>query len=292
MDLADVTVFVEAVRAGSLAGAGRRLGLAPMGVSRRLAALETQLGVRLIHRTTRALSLTAEGEAFLPHAQAMLEEEAVARAAVRPAEAGASGLLRITSSAPFGRKVVAPLIPAFMRANPEVRVDLLLTDTVVDIVAQGIDLAIRIAQLRDNTLIARRLADNPRRLYASPDYLAQHGAPRVLADLADHECLTQAGVTHWTFDVGGRATPQKVAGRFTASAMEALHQACLGGLGLARLSVWDARDEVAEGRLVEVPLADAQLEERSIWAVYPTARLAPPKVRLFVAALGERLQGF
>jgi DNA-binding transcriptional LysR family regulator len=292
MDLADIAVFVEAVRTGSLAGAARRMAVAPMVASRRLAGLETELGVRLVHRTTRALSLTAEGEAFLPHAQAMLDEEAVARAAIRPAETGASGLLRITASAPFGRKVVAPLIPAFMRDNPEVRVDLLLTDTIVDIVAQGIDLAIRIAALRDNTLVARRLADNPRRLYAAPDYIARHGAPRVLADLADHECLTQAGVAHWTFDVGGRATPQKVAGRFTASAMEALHQACLGGLGLARLSVWDAREEVEDGRLVEVPLADAQLQARSIWAVYPTARLAPPKVRLFVAALGERLRGF
>jgi DNA-binding transcriptional LysR family regulator len=292
MDLTDITIFVEAVRAGSLAGAARRIGVAPMIASRRLAALETELGARLVHRTTRALSLTAEGEAFLPHAQAMLEEEAVARAAVRPAQAGASGLLRVTASAPFGRKVVAPLIPAFMRDNPEVRVDLLLTDTVVDIVAQGIDLAIRIAALRDNSLIARRLADNPRRLYASPDYLARHGAPEVLADLAAHECLTTAGETHWTFEAGGRAASQKVAGRFTASAVEALHQACLGGLGLCRLSMWDARDEVADGRLVEVPLRDAELQARSIWAVYPTARLAPPKVRLFVAALGERLQGF
>ncbi len=289
MDLADVGVFVEAARAGSLAGAARRLGVTPMAASRRMAALEQEVGARLVHRTTRALSLTPEGEAFLPHAQAMLEGEAAARAAIRPSDAGASGLLRVTASAAFGRKVVAPAAAAFMHANPEVSIDLLLTDSVVDIVAAGLDLAIRIAPLRDNSLVARRLAGNPRALYAAPAYLERRGAPARLADLAEHECLAMSGTTHWSFEAGGRAAQQKVAGRFTASGIEGLHQACLGGLGITPLSAWDVRDEVAAGRLVELPLADAALPGWSIWAVYPTARLAPPKVRLFVAALAERL---
>lgn len=289
MDLADVGVFVEAARAGSLAGAARRLGITPMAASRRMAALEQEVGARLVHRTTRSLSLTAEGEAFLPHAQAMLEGEAAARAAIRPSDAGASGLLRITASAAFGRKVVAPAAAEFMHANPEVSIDLLLTDSVVDIVAGGVDLAIRIAPLRDNSLIARRLADNPRALYAAPAYLERRGAPRKLADLAEHDCLAMSGATHWAFVSGGRQVQQKVAGRFTASGVEGLHQACLGGSGITPLSAWDVRDEVADGRLVELPLEDAALPGWSIWAVYPTARHAPAKVRLFVAALAARL---
>ncbi len=291
MNLSDVAVLVEAVQSGSLAAAARRLGITPMVASRRLAALEKELGVRLVHRTTRALAPTSEGDAFLPFAQAMVEDEANARAAIRPSEAGASGMLRVTASVPFGRKVVAPMIPHFMRANPDLRVDLLLTDSIVDIVAQGIDVAVRIAELRENALIARRVADNPRALYASPAYLDEHGAPSMLAELVHHQCLATTGTTHWAFGSGGRTIRQKIAGRFTASSVEALHQACLGGLGIANLSAWDVKEELLAGRLVAVPLADAHPEPLAIWAVYPTARLVPPKVRLFVAALEERLRG-
>jgi DNA-binding transcriptional LysR family regulator len=291
MDLVDVGVFVEAARVGSLAAAARRLGIAPMAASRRLAALEQEVGARLVHRTTRALSLTAEGEAFLPHAQAMLEDETAALAAIRPLSAGASGMLRVTASAPFGRKMVAPMIPAFMRANPDLQVDLQVTDAITDIVASGIDVAIRIAVLRDNSLIARRLDANPRKLYASPAYVAEHGAPKRLAELADHQCLAITGVSHWTFMVGDKPVQQRVAGRFTASGIETVHMACLGGLGLAMLSDWNIREDVAAGRLVEVPLADAVLEPWSIWAVYPSARLVPAKTRLFIDALARHLAG-
>ena len=291
MDLADVRVFAEAARTGSLAAAARRLAIAPMAASRRLAALEQEVGARLVHRTTRALSLTAEGEAFLPHAQAMLEDETAARVAIRPSGAGASGMLRVTASAPFGRKMVAPMIPAFMRANPDLQVDLQVTDAITDIVASGIDLAIRIAVLRDNSLIARRLEANPRKLYASPAYVAEHGAPKILADLADHQCLAISGVSHWTFMIGDRSVQQRVAGRFTASGVETLHMACLGGLGIAMLSDWNIREDVAAGGLVEVPLADAVLEPWSIWAVYPSARLVPAKTRLFIDALPRHLTG-
>jgi DNA-binding transcriptional LysR family regulator len=290
MDLMDVGVFVEAARAESLAAAARRLGIAPMAASRRLAALEQEVGARLVHRTTRALSLTAEGEAFLPHAQAMLEDEAAARLAIRPSGAGASGMLRVTASAPFGRKMVAPMIPTFMKANPDLQVDLQVTDAMMDIVASGIDVAIRIAVLRDNSLIARRLDDNPRKLYASPDYLAARGAPQVLADLANHECLAISGVSHWTFMVGDKPAHQRVVGRFSASGVETLHMACLGGLGITMLSDWNIREDVAAGRLVEVSLTDAVLEPWSIWAVYPSARLVPAKVRLFIDALGQHLR--
>ena len=289
IDLANVAVLVEAVQAGSLAAAARRLRITPMLASRRLAELEAEVGARLMHRTTRALSLTVEGEAFLPHARALLEEEAVARASVHPGSAGVTGTLRVTASVPFGRKVVSPLVPSFLQAHPDLQIDLLLSDGIVDIVAQGIDLAIRIAPLRENALVARRLADNPRGLYAAPSYIAEHGVPEVPADLAGHRCLTLTGVSHWSFLSGARTVRQRIAGPFTSSSVEALHQACLGGLGITMLSAWDVRDEVAVGHLLPIPMVGWEPEGLAIWAVYPTARLVAPKVRLFIAALEARL---
>lgn len=289
MNLDDVAVFVEAERLGSLAAAARKLEIPAMAASRRLMALEELLGVRLAHRTTRALSLTPEGAAFLPHAQALLEDAANARAAVGPAGGVPSGLLRVTTSVPFGRKVAMAMMPDFLRDHPAVRVDLLLSDGTVDIVSQGIDLAIRIAPLRDNRLIARKLADSPRRLYAAPSYLAQRGVPRRIGELAGHDCLVISGVTHWSFESNGRLVRQKVSGRFSANSIEVLQQSCLDGFGLMTMAEWNAAPDVAAGRIVAVDLEDAQPEHLSIWAVYPTARLVSPKVRVFVDVLKRYL---
>ncbi|MHA7064157.1 LysR family transcriptional regulator [Azospirillum argentinense] len=290
MDLAGLAVLVEAAQAGSLAGAARRLGISPLMATRRLAALEEAMGARLMQRTTRSLALTPEGEAMLPFAQAMLENEAAARASVRPSSAGASGLLRLTASAAFGRKVVVPVVADFLTDNPQVSVDLLLTDTVVDIVGQGIDLAIRIASLKDSALIARRLADNPRGLYATPGYLAARGTPATVADLAEHECLCLSGTTHWSFVGDGRERRIRVRGRFTANSIEGLRDICLAGLGIAVLSEWDVRDEVARGALVALRLSDGALEPLAVWGVHPSARFVPPKVRLFMDALAKALR--
>ncbi|UEM07684.1 LysR family transcriptional regulator (plasmid) [Skermanella rosea] len=290
MDLAAVAVLVEAANAGSLAAAARRLGISPLMATRRLAALEAEVGARLMHRTTRALALTPEGEGLLPFAQAMLENEAAARASVRPAAAGASGLLRLTASAAFGRKVVAPVIAGFLKANPQVSVDLLLTDALVDMVAQGVDLAIRIAPLKDSSLIARRLANNPRHLYATPSYLEEHGTPGAVADLVRHQCLGFSGATHWPLAGGARGNRVRVQARFSANSIEGLREICLAGLGIAILSDWDVREEVARGQIVPLRLTDGEPEPLAIWAVHPSSRFVPPKVRLFTAALAEALR--
>jgi DNA-binding transcriptional LysR family regulator len=197
--------------------------------------------------------------------------------------------LRVTTSAAFGRKVVGPMLAGFMRDNPDLRVDVLMTDDQVDIVGQGIDLAIRIAKLRDNHLVARRLADGSRRLCVSPSYVAAHGMPRVLADLGEHICLLTTGTTHWSFSRSGKTIRHKVSGRLTASSVEALHQACLDGGGIAHLSAWNIEGDLRAGRLLVVTLEDAEPEPLAIWAVYPTARMVPAKVRAFVAALESRL---
>ncbi len=284
-----VAVLVGAVAAGSLSAAARELGMSAMAASRRLAGLERDLGVRLAHRTTRSLALTPEGEAFLPFARAMIEAEAAARALLRSAADGAEGLLRVTAPSAFGRKRVAPLVPALLRANPGLRIELDLSDAVVDIVAAGFDLALRIAPLSENGLVARRLARSPRALCAAPAYLASRPPPRSVADLVRHECLTLVRSPDWAFVVGERRRQVRVGGRFSASSMDALSEACVGGAGLALFSRWNVRDELRDGRLVEVPLADARPEALAIWAVYPTARQILPKLRAFVAALEASL---
>lgn len=290
MEFLALSVFCEAASAGSLASAARRLRIAPMTATRSLAALETELGVRLMHRTTRSLTLTDEGQAFLSHAKALLEEREAALASVRPATTGAAGTLRLTASSAFGRKVVAPALATFMHAHPAVRVDLTLSDSLIDLVSEGLDLGIRIAELGDSDLVAIPLADNPRGLFAAPEYLTSAGTPTRLAELGAHECLTISGTSHWIFTERERSVSRKIAGRFRANTIEGIHQACVAGLGIARLSRWEVAAEVASGALQEVRLADTSLQALTIWAVYPTRRMLPAKVRLFVKHLKEHLE--
>lgn len=289
MDPVGLSVFVQASAAGSVAAAARRLRLSALTASRRLTALEAALGVRLLNRTTRALSLTPDGEAFLPHAVAVLEAQAAAIESVHPATRGVTGLLRLTTSAAFGRLVLTPLLAQFMHEHPEIRVDLILTDAAVDLVAEGVDLAIRIASPADSSLVGRRLADNRRDLYASPAYLAERPPPVVLADLAGHDCLALTGVERWSFTAPDRAIAAPVAGRFTATSMEGLHAACLSGLGVGLFSHWVVGDDLAAGRLVRLPLADAVADPLAIWALRPPHRLPPRKVEALVDFLRKRL---
>jgi DNA-binding transcriptional LysR family regulator len=289
MNVDDLEILVEAVRSGSLVGAARRLRLTSMNVTRRLAALEAELGVRLLHRTTRAVGLTPEGETFLPFAEAMIEQAATSREALRPAGDGAQGLLRVTASIAFGRLMVAPMVPTVLAANPGLSVDLILTDGIVDIVADGVDLAFRIGTLRDNSLVARKIASNRRVLCATPEYLERRGAPQKLADLPGHECLTLGGFDRWDFRhrTTGEALAARVHGRFSANSYETLHDVCRGGLGIAYLSHWFAAEDLVQGHLVALRLSDALPEENAIWAVHPTRGLVPAKVRVFTDALQQ-----
>jgi len=290
MDTDCIEVFVATSQAGSLSAAARRLGITPMLATRRLAALEEDLGVRLMNRTTRSVALTAEGEAFLPFALAVLENAAAGRATVGGSRQDASGLLRVTTSAAFGRQVLAPMLPALLRENPDLRIDIDMTDTVVDIVASGVDVAIRISRLRDNSLVAKRLAPNPRLLCASPSYLAAHATPRKLVDLAGQDCITLSGLPHWIFNVGGKEKRVRVPSRLSCTSIEGALEASAAGGGICLVSNWNAREAIRTGRLIEVKLEDATPEELSIWAVYPTARLVLPKLRTFLDALESRLK--
>ncbi|WP_208617331.1 substrate binding domain-containing protein [Pantoea cypripedii] len=227
----------------------------------------------------------------MPHAQYLLEGRTNALAELQPVGSLLTGHLRITASSAFGRIIVAPMLTHFMTQHPELKVDLLTTDEQIDIVANGIDIAIRIAPLRDNRLVARRLADNPRVLCASPDYLARQGRPRSLDDLAHHHCLTSTDTTHWSFISGAKKVNQRVNGRFAANSVEVLMEGCRGGLGIANFSLWYAEAAINKGIVTPIVLEDAEPETLGIWAVYPTSRLVPQKVRVFKDAMVDVLTG-
>ncbi len=289
MDTTSLEVFVAAVSERSLSGAARRLKLTPMAVTRRIASLEQEIGIRLIHRSTRAVSLTSEGEAFLPFALEILETHEAARAVLSPSSSGASGLLRVSAPVTLGRKLIMPLIPGLLRENPGLRIDLGLSDALVDIVSAGVDVAIRIAPLKDSGLIARHLADNPKHLYASPAYLAARGVPASLQDLETHECMSFSDATHWKFTAGGKECMVRTVSRFSSSGVDGFLAACTAGLGIARLSWWDACDEVRSGALVRIDLPGIEPQDLSVWAVYPTRRQVLPKLRVFLSALEDAL---
>lgn len=290
MNVSDIAIFLNAVAAGSLSAGARRLKISPMAATRRLAALEAELGVRLLHRTTRSLSLTAEGEAFLPFASRIVEEVDAGKAVVAPSGRRVQGLLRITSCGAIGRTVVVPVVAKLLQENPKLEIDLVVTDEMVDVVSTGIDVAVRIGDLRDSNLTGTVIGKNPRQLYASPAYISAKALPRRVEDLAAHECLLLSGARHWHFKVTGRDVQVPVSGRFTATSIEGLYDACLEGAGIAVLSKWRASADVAMGRLVPIPMEDAEPKEHTISALFPSSRQILPKAKLFVDALRKELR--
>ncbi|MBC3411637.1 LysR family transcriptional regulator [Pseudomonas sp. SWRI51] len=289
MQISDVEVFAAIAESGNLSGAARRLGLSPMAISRRLVALERELEVRLVHRTTRSVSLTPEGEIFLPFAKTLLDASEAAKATLGTNAGTASGVLKVTAPTVFGQAVIMPLIPRLLAEHPALQIDLHLSDSILDIVSLGIDVAIRIATLRDSGLVARSLAPNPRVLCASPAYLEQHGAPTTFADLRQHRCIALHGMPHWPFVQRGETVGFKGEGTFTANSVEAVRTASKQGLGLAMLTYWDVRDDLESNSLRLVELKDATPEQLFITAVLPTRQQVPHRVRVFLDQLEASL---
>lgn len=261
-----------------------------MAASRALAALETELGTRLVHRTTRSISLTPEGEAFLPHARAILDLGETARTSVTTDPDVASGTLKVTCPHVFGRAVMVPLLGVLQEEQPRLRVELGLSDDIIDIVEQGIDVAIRLAHPKDSRLVGRKLSDNPRALYATPAYLDKHGIPKSLSDLSHHNGLHSTAMTAWPFMAGDELRMLPIRGRFACSSAEGVKEACLQGMGLAMLSYWDVEPEIESGRLRAVPIANAIAQNLPIWALIPTSKNVPTRVRMLIEALQKRLE--
>ncbi|MFA6228974.1 MAG: LysR family transcriptional regulator [Rhodanobacter sp.] len=289
----DLSLFLRVLDLGSISAAARSLDLSVAVASQRLKRLERDLGVRLLHRTTRQLHATPEGATLAEEGRALVEDLEALTGGLRQGATEVTGTLRVTLPASFGRQYISPLLPEFLARYPRVRLSVNLNDQMLDLVGSGFDLGIRVGALGDSGLVARQLAVNRRVLCASPDYLRQHDMPRTPADLAEHDCLLLVGSQGrqdvWRLGDGkGGEIAQRVAGRFESNQGELLRDAVVAGLGIALHSIWHVHEELRTGRL-QVVLPDYPLAATGIHAVMPQRRLVPPRVHAFVEFLAGRL---
>jgi DNA-binding transcriptional LysR family regulator len=280
--------FVDAVDKGSLARAALEQNITPVMLGRRIDALEKRLGVKLLHRSTRHLTLTEQGSVFLDHCRKLLADIEIAETIVSAGRDKASGHLIVSAPAAFGRLHVASHAPAFVAANTEVRISFNLTDHVVDLVREGYELGIRIGGVLDPNLVAVKLATNRRVVCGTPDYFARYGIPRTLDDLERHNCLAfnlQGGQQRgWYFQKDGKPVTIKVGGNLDCNDGELLHRWAVEGIGLAWRSTWEIQAQLASEELITV-LDDYALPEYDIVAVYMPQRHLPARVRLFIDTL-------
>ncbi|PIF27713.1 DNA-binding transcriptional LysR family regulator [Acidovorax sp. 56] len=287
--------FVSVATRGSLTAAAKAEGVAPAIMGRRLDALEAHLGVKLLVRTTRRISLTHEGSAFLEDCQRMLSDVANAEASVSAGGVKATGQLRITAPAGFGRRHVAPLVPRFREFHPDVTISLNLSDRVVDMAGEGYDCAVRVGDLPDSSLVSVRIADNRRLCVATPAYLQRHGTPRHPSELVQFDCLTLSSeasqVRGWAFRIpaegGHEVLHLKPGGPLDCSDGQVLHDWCLSGYGIAWRSTWEVESEIAAGRLVEV-LGEFAAPPNGIYVVFPQRKHLPLRVRLWIDYLKQQ----
>ena len=280
--------FASVATKGSLTAAARAEGVAPAIIGRRLDALEESLGVKLLVRTTRRITLTHEGSAFLEDCQRLLSDVANAEASVSAGGVKASGHLRITAPAGFGRRHVAPLVPRFQELHPDVTISLNLSDRVVDLAAEGFDCAVRVGDLPDSSLVSVRMADNRRLCVATPAYLARRGTPLQPSDLLQHHCLTlssDASQTRgWAFRnpaQGQDVVHLRPGGPLDCSDGQVLHDWCLAGYGIAWRSTWEVEGEIRSGQLVAV-LEDFAAPPNGIFVVFSQRKHLPLRVRLWI----------
>lgn len=287
---ASMEVFVRVAELKGFSEAARRLGQSKSSVSKHVSALENHLGVRLLNRTTRRLSLTEAGVAYYDWCRRIAADMEAAEDSVTRLHAGPCGNLKVNAPMSFGRLHLAAVIPEFMERHPQVTVEMFMDDRVVDLIEEGFDLAVRISRLADSSLIARRIASSRSVVCASPDYLAKHGAPRTPADLAQHNCLIYSYSPQgdrWRFSGPDGEYTVRVSGNFWANNGDALHTAALAGLGVLSSPSFIIGEDLRAGRLKTV-LEDCRQPDLTIHAVYPHQRHMTAKLRVFVDYLIEK----
>ncbi|GBR68506.1 LysR family transcriptional regulator [Gluconobacter kanchanaburiensis] len=287
----DMGVFAQIASTGSLSKAARNLGISLTVVSKRLNRLERDLGVRLVNRSSRKTRLTDEGYAFIPMVRDILSRIEAAEASVSMHKTEVVGTLRVTATIEFASGLIAPILGKFLHQNPGLKIELISTDKLLDIVGENIDIAVRQAPLRDSGLVARAIAPDWRVLVASPDYIAQHGAPMTPADLATHRCIVLGDppVTTWRLKRGVEQVSTDVSWTILSSDGGAAQGACIGGAGIALKSIWSARSELTSGRLVEV-LPGWRPPFIPIQAVSASRHHQPLRVKAFIDFLRLSLQ--
>jgi len=289
-DITELRTFVRIVGAGSLSAAGREMGLALSVVSKRLATLERRTEARLLARSTRRLALTEEGQVLYERAQRILTEVDEAEAALTHGRVEAQGVLRVSATVAFGRAHVSPVCRDLVRAHPKLSIDLTLTDRLVELIDEGMDVVVRIGAPKDSGLVMRKLIDNHRVVVGAPDYLERHGTPTVPAELEDHECLHYRGVgSHWRLvGPGGDVVEVQAAARLRSDNGEVAHDWALAGCGLIMKSWVDVEPDLRAGRLVRV-LPEWRSDPAPVCALFPSSRQLPTRVRLFLDAMVIRL---
>ena len=286
-ELEDLEIFYQVVRAGSMSAAGRELGISPAVVSRRLQKLENRLGVRLLQRTTRRLAKTEIGAGFYEKVAVVLAAVDDAEEFVRGRSPLLTGLLKVSVPTSFGRLHIVPWLKGFLEKYPDLTLDIELSDTFSGIVAEGFDLAIRIAAMPDAALVARRLCPNNRVICASPAYLKKFGSPANLEDLKNHRTLSASNNTTWLLDGPKGPEALKTKSFIITNSSDLVREETLAGLGIALRSTWDVGEELKRGRLVRILPQYRGSADVAIHAVYPSSRMLPSKVRAFVDYLAK-----
>jgi DNA-binding transcriptional LysR family regulator len=276
-----MTTFVRVVENGSFSGAAKQLNVGQPAVSKTIAQLEDRLQVRLLLRSTHGLTPTEAGQRFYERARRAIEEANEAELEARGAGASLSGRLRVSAATTFARLHVVPHLPAFLKANPDLEIDVILDDRVIDLVAEGVDMALRMGELPDSAAVARKLASSRRSVIATPAYLERCGIPQSPAELGSHQALIYSQASSgWTFKRGSAETSVSVHGRVRVSAAEGLRAAVLADMGLTIASDWMFLPELESGAVRRVLEAWA-LPTIDLWAVFPTGRLASAKAHAF-----------
>ncbi|MGI9352048.1 MAG: LysR family transcriptional regulator [Rhizobiaceae bacterium] len=283
----DLEVFSKVVALGSMSAAAREMGLSPAVVSKRLQRLEERLGTRLLNRTTRQISMTESGQGFYERVLAILAGLEEAEAFVARRSSLARGLLKISAPTSFGRLHIAPHLVKFMRANPELKINLELSDTFVDIISGGFDLAIRIGELPDSTLVARKLAPVKRVLCASPKYLERNGAPKSLEDLDHFALIAPHNSGPWRLEGDEGSIVYRPISTLQTNSSEVVRETVIAGLGIALRSTWDISEELESGELQRILHSYSSSKGLGIYAVYPSRSFLPAKVRLFIDYFAE-----
>ncbi|MDW3686829.1 LysR family transcriptional regulator [Cupriavidus sp. CV2] len=289
----EMEVFVRVVELGGFSAAARALRMTPSAVSKLVARLETRLGARLVNRSTRRIELTAEGSAFYERAVRVLADlDDAERGAA--ASAAPHGRVRINANVPFGDHFLLPLVPAFLALYPDIQLDIVLTDQVIDLMEERTDVAIRAGALKSSQLVARKLGETRMVVVGAPAYLARCGTPRVPADLAGHNCLKLGyarAIEGWPMQEDGQPTMVAPIGNAMTSNGDALRRIVVGGLGLARMAVFQVREDIAAGRLVPLLEAFNPGDLEAVHAVYlGQGRHLPARVRALLDFLAERVE--
>ncbi|MCX8256154.1 LysR family transcriptional regulator [Beijerinckiaceae bacterium RH AL1] len=292
-DVGDLRFFVRLAGAGSLSAVARALNSSPAAMSRRLAALETRLGVRLVHRTTRSFDLTPEGSLFHERCLRIVEEIDEAEAEAAAGGVVPRGLLRIGVPLEIGRRRIAPLVADFVALYPKVEVHLMLSDAILDVVGDALDVVLYIGTPTEQGLITSKILSSDLLICAAPDYLARRGTPREPRDILDHDCIRLVRgrriVDLWTFLIDGKPQDLRVSGSLTSTSAEVVHDWALAGKGVALKAYWDVAEDLASGRLVRL-LTPYRRGEITLSAVYLARQHLAPRVRLFLDFIRTHLR--